>query len=166
MGADQGYPPFQRFLVARALEHDLVAVLPHGLLHGLAVPVVLVAHLLSGLLHQNHLVAVAAALCDRVTQARPLLDVRQFVQHEARGRFDLAARTGTAVEREILARLLERVEQQAHEHARVGRRLAFAAGTRQDVHGVAAQHHAPRIDKTGIGRGKVHAGSHVRIGED
>ena len=143
-----------------------MAVLPHGLLHGLAVSVLLVGHLLAGLLHDDQLVAVAAALRDGVAQAGPFLDVRQFVQHEPCGRFDLAARTGRLVEREILTRLLERVEQQAHENARVAGHAAVTARLGQHVHGVASQHHAFRVDQSRIGRTQIHAGAHVRVGED
>ena len=91
MPADLADPPVERVIVGHALEHDLVAVLPHGPLHVAPVTVLLVGHLLAGLLDDDDLVAVAAALRDGVAQARPRLQVRQFVEHESYGRLDLAA---------------------------------------------------------------------------
>ena len=90
MPADLADPPVERVIVGHALEHDPMTVLPHRPFGFPPIAVLLVGHLLAGLLDDDDLIAVAAALRDRVTQSAPFLDVRQFIQYKTGGRFDLA----------------------------------------------------------------------------
>ena len=165
MPADLHAPPFEAVPVGDAAQHDPVAVVPNGLL---GLPVVVAHHHVARLLDHEQLIAVAAALRDRVAQAAPRLDVAQLVEHEPGRRLDLAQVGSRRLARqgEILARLLERVQQEHGEQARVHASARLRFRPAEHVHGVMILDHAPRIDQTRVARREIHRRTHLRVRED